>query len=590
MSKYLLATLVIFCSSLTEVNSITVSTKYGDIEGFVTSYPNVSGPFKSVSKFLGIPYADPPTGELRFQAPQPLKEWKPSVRLVKNHGPICWQSKGFEFVTKLFVQNFTYSEDCLYLDIYSPNVSSSLPVMFYIHGGGYELGSSITYPGDILSLQGVVVVVIQYRLGPFGFFTTGDSAAPGNYGMLDQVEALKWVNENIEKFGGNANKVTIFGASAGGLSVSLQVLSPLSKDLFHQAIAESGVDLSPQAMQPTSLAVTHAKSLAEKLACPVSDHDKMVTCIRDKTPTEIMAASTAANFEFVDHPHWSPVVDKNFLPDSPQNLRRKGEFNKVTLMVSFNSNEGAGAVGIMANYSYVGLMQSVENGVSKSFFKTFVAKFAQVRESRKETAALIADAMEFMYTPWPDNSDKSALRSQLVDLLSDYYYFAASHEVADSHSQFAPVYMYEFAHRSIFSLSPKWVGVDHGTNAPYDFGNPLKPVAPFRFSEADKNVSLFIMASYKNFASSGDPSPQPLSGVTWEKYNSSHRAYLRVDANPRMAAAFNPRRMAFWNDYYPKLRDVDFDNKKDVASTSTRMTMAVFSQIAFLIISAIFKM
>ena len=376
-----LTSLFVFCTFLPRVHSVIVSTKYGKIEG-IESHPNISAPFKSVSKFLGIPFAAPPIGELRFKAPQQPNEWKTSIRSAKEHGGICWQGKALEFFTKLFVQNFTYSEDCLYLDVYSPNISLSLPVMVYIHGGGYEFGTAITYPGDILALQGVVVVVIQYRLGPFGFLTTGDSAAPGNSGMLDQVEALKWVKDNIENFGGNPNKVTIFGASSGGTGVSLHLLSPLSNGLFDQAIAESGVDLSPQAVQPTSFGLHYAKDLAQKLDCSTTDHGKMVACIRDKNPTDIMAASEAAKFEIVDDTHWGPVVDKNFLHDTPQNLRKQGKFKKAAFMISFNSNEGAGAVGIMANMSWIGLMESVDNGVSRSFFQTFLKKYAQARHSR----------------------------------------------------------------------------------------------------------------------------------------------------------------------------------------------------------------
>lgn len=381
MLKALLTTLAIFCASLPRASSVIVATKYGKVEGLLASHPNASGPFKTINKFLGVPFPAPPVGELRFKAPSTPKAWN-NVRSAKDHGSVCWQGKGLEFFTRLFVQNFTYSEDCLYLDVYTPNVSSSLPVMFYIHGGGYEFGTSLTWPADILALQGVVVVLVQYRLGPFGFLTTGDSAAPGNYGMLDQVEALKWVKDNIEKFGGNRSKVTIFGASAGGLSVSLHLLSPLSKDLFHQAIAESGVDLSPQAFQSTSFGLHYAKDLAQKLNCPTDDHGNMVPCLREKSPTEILEASETANFQIMDYTHWGPVVDKSFLHDTPQNLRKKGEFKNAPLMISFNSNEGAGALGIMANLSYIGLMQSVDNGISKAFFKTFLAKYAQARHSR----------------------------------------------------------------------------------------------------------------------------------------------------------------------------------------------------------------
>ena len=165
----LLATFFIFCACWLHVRAEIVSTKYGDIEGLVTLYPNASGPFKSVSKFLGVPFSAPPTGELRFKAPQPPKEWKPKVYSAKTHGSVCLQFKLSENLIKPFTSNFTFSEDCLYLDIYSPNISLSLPVMVYIHGGGYVLGTAITSPSDILALQGVVVVIIQYRLGPFGF-------------------------------------------------------------------------------------------------------------------------------------------------------------------------------------------------------------------------------------------------------------------------------------------------------------------------------------------------------------------------------------------------------------------------------------
>ena len=192
-----------------------------------------------------------------------------------------------------------------------------------------------------------------------------------------------------------------------------------------------------------------------------------------------------------------------------------------------------------------------------------------------------------MYTPWPDNNDKYALRSQLVDLIGDYIYYAPSHEVADIHSKHAPVYMYEFDYQQrIRPLHKKWYGVQHGDNVAFDFGNPLMPHFSYLFpDEADKNVSLFIMRLYTNFAKFGDPTPQPVSGVTWERYNSSHRAYLRVDAKSKMAASFAPRRMSFWNDYHPKLTEVKFETKKDVVSGATSaFAMATFVHVILAVI------
>ena len=375
-----------FCALLPLAKLVTVSTKYGDIEGVVVRYPKAHTSFKSVNKFLGVPFATPPIGELRLKAPKPPQEWKPKVRPAKEHGNSCFQPESFQSYFKRFTAsafNFTYSEDCLYLDIYSPSVSLNLPVMVYIHGGGYGAGTAGIYSGDYLALHGVVVVVIEYRLGPFGFLSTGDSAAPGNFGMLDQVEALKWVKENIEHFGGNPSKVTIFGVGAGGAtSASLHLLSPLSKGLFQQVIAESGVDLSSFAIQPDSYGLRFAKELAQELECTTSDHSAMVTCIREKRDTEIQKASESiSNYRFSDYLQWAPVVDNNFLLDTPRKLRMKGDFDNVTLMVSFNSQEGGSSVGSLASASFE-MTGSVADGVSPSFFKEFVTKFAHYRNSR----------------------------------------------------------------------------------------------------------------------------------------------------------------------------------------------------------------
>ena len=369
----------IFCTFSPVVQSVIVSTKYGEIEGLVASYPNVSAPFESVSKFLGVPFASPPIRELRLRPPQRPKVWKPNVLQAKKYGNLCIQPKRDEWLFKIYVQNFSYSEDCLYLDIYTPTeLNARLPVLFYIHGGAYETGASLMYPSDILALQGVVVVVIQYRLGPFGFLTTGDSAAPGNFGMLDQVEALKWVRDNIENFGGNPSKVTIFGVSAGGSSVSLHLMSPLSQGLFHQVIAESGVDLSPFAIQPVSLGLHHANKLAQKLGCSTSDHNSMAACMREKKASDVQKASETINYRFVDSLQWAPVVDKLFLHDTPQNLRKKGNFKNATMMISFNSHEAGGTLGLIAKRSF-GMMESLDNGVNPSFFKRFLSELAHAR-------------------------------------------------------------------------------------------------------------------------------------------------------------------------------------------------------------------
>ena len=170
-----------------------------------------------------------------------------------------------------------------------------------------------------------------------------------------------------------------------------------------------------------------------------------------------------------------------------------------------------------------------------------------------------------------------------MDLIGDYIYFAPSHEVADIHSKVAPVYMYEFAHRRTKANENKeWMGVVHADNVPYDFGLPFFPVISLGFDDGDRKVSLFIMRMYSNFAKNGDPTSHPGSGVTSERYNSSRRAYLRVDVHPKMSVVFAPRRMAFWNDYYSKLAHVNFDTKDEFkvsSGASFDITMGIFLKV-----------
>lgn len=219
-------------------------------------------------------------------------------------------------------------------------------------------------------------------------------------------------------------------------------------------------------------------------------------------------------------------------------------------------------------------------GVLASYNKTLILFLSY----RKENAKLVADALEFMYTPWPDNRDEYALRSQLVDLVSDYVFVAPSFETAEMHSKFAPVHVYEFTHRSKLSFFPEWMGVVHGENLVYELGIPMLPRIPLTFDATDRNVSRLFMGMYVDFARSAT---LKVGGVTWENFNSTHRAYLQLDANPKMAASYHPHRMAFWNNYYPKLAQVNFETKTEVVSSaSSSATMATLVHIIIAIILA----
>nr|XP_025044193.1 fatty acyl-CoA hydrolase precursor, medium chain-like isoform X4 [Pelodiscus sinensis] len=299
-----------------------VATKYGRLQGKRSS---VKGTDRLVNVFLGISFAKPPLGSLRFSPPQPVDPWK-GLRAATSYPPMCLQDmewiKTWTAMLKAECPPLTVSEDCLYLNVYTPadsNQNAKLPVMVWIHGGTLCIGGASIYDGSALATyENVVVVAIQYRLGISGFFSTGDEHARGNWGLLDQVAALQWVQENIAFFGGNPKSVTIFGASAGGISVGAHILSPLSKGLFHKAISESGV-----AQVPGSF-ISHLQVVANTIAnlsgCEITS-SAMVQCLRKKMDKEIMTlnADLLKNFP----PESVSVVADEYLGDTddPAELR-----------------------------------------------------------------------------------------------------------------------------------------------------------------------------------------------------------------------------------------------------------------------------
>ncbi|KAM7332499.1 hypothetical protein ACRRTK_009207 [Alexandromys fortis] len=278
------------------------NTHTGQVRGSLVKVENTE---VGVHRFLGIPFAKPPVGPLRFAPPEAPEPWS-GVRDGTSYPAMCSQndymmnSEGLKMIKHLLPQ-ISMSEDCLYLNIYTPahaREGSNLPVMVWIHGGALTVGMASLTDGSILAATEVVVVVtIQYRLGVLGFFSTGDQHARGNWGYLDQVAALRWVQQNIVHFGGNPDLVTIFGESAGGTSVSSLVVSPMSKGLFHRAIMQSGVALLPDLISDT--------------------HERVYNVFK------IIPA----------------VVDGVFLPKHPQELLASVNFRPVPSIIGVNNDE-----------------------------------------------------------------------------------------------------------------------------------------------------------------------------------------------------------------------------------------------------------
>ncbi|XP_076066316.1 putative inactive carboxylesterase 4 isoform X3 [Oratosquilla oratoria] len=240
--------------------------------------------------FRNIPYAKPPLGPLRFKDPEPAVGWD-GIRDASSYPPRCIQQPLVDCMdSQYFVSG---QEDCLYLNVYTPKVSvrSQLPVMVFIHGGGFQSGETYSYPPHVLLDRDVVLVVLQYRVGPFGFLSTEDSVIPGNFGLKDQTLALRWVQQNIGFFGGDPDRVTIFGQSAGGASVHYQMLIPEAKGLFSRAILQSGSALNGWAREDNLRDL--AMNLAKAVRCPLDQGSQdLLECLQEISATTLTSHYT----------------------------------------------------------------------------------------------------------------------------------------------------------------------------------------------------------------------------------------------------------------------------------------------------------
>ena len=299
----------------------------GVLEGTMSTTPGVR-------MFLGVPFAAPPVGDLRWKAPQPVAKWS-GVRKATAFANRCIQTNPFG---DMIFRSPAESEDCLYLSIWTPAKSGAerLPVMFWIHGGGFASGASDEgrHEGASLAARGVVIVEINYRMAIFGFFAHPELAAElprkssGNYGLLDQIEALRWVRENIAAFGGNPNNVTIFGESAGSFSVSALMASARTKGLIHKAIGQSGAYFT-SARRPAARSDAEAAGVkfAESIGAP------SLAALRGKTPAELVKAVGRNTGQF-----W-PIIDGDALTEDPWNTFAAGRQQPIPLLAGWNSAE-----------------------------------------------------------------------------------------------------------------------------------------------------------------------------------------------------------------------------------------------------------
>ncbi|XP_005098832.1 neuroligin 4-like [Aplysia californica] len=496
---------------------LMVNTSYGTLRGKVDSTPSVP-----VAKFLGVPFAKPPTGPLRFKAPVKSDSWD-GVRDALTFGDECLQGDNPNFPFRGGNTRPPRSEDCLFLNVYSPtqrNGQALLPVMVWIHGGAYLMGSGSAYDVTTLATKGVLVVTINYRLNIFGFLSTGDDTMPGNYGMMDQIAALKWVRDNIASFGGDPNLVTIFGESAGSASVSLLTLSPLAKGLFQRAVMESGVSLSPWAVEFPGNRVSSrmaARLASQAVQCDdLNNSTALLSCLQQADAVKLLNASTTlANVLQVGLVLWNPRVETTFgfLPESPSTLLSRGQINHVDTLRGFNSDEFGIFTPIFSRKPPV----QITAEVAKQVIGAQVAQFNQLNQG-KLLGLLVS-------TYLADTSSSEVLQREALDA-ADNTTFVGSimiemNYVARSVSD-KKHYLYQFNHRASFSHAPTWMSAIHGDEMFFVFDVQQKKFTDLGNGPPDANdilVSQQMMEMWTNFAKTGNPtSTVPTGGVTWSQY------------------------------------------------------------------------
>ncbi|KAF2889060.1 hypothetical protein ILUMI_17113, partial [Ignelater luminosus] len=300
---------------------------------------------RPIMAFTGIPYAKPPIGKLRFMPPVEPTPWKNILDATKPHAR-CTQ-------IDIFVNNYTLQgqENCLFVNVYKPKIKSKhdlLPVLFFIHGGGFTSGHANPnlYGPDLLLDKDIILVTINYRLGILGFLSTEDKVVPGNNGLKDQSFALKWAKKNIIHFGGDPDRITIFGQSAGAASVHFHYLSPLSRGLFTAAIAHSGASNSLWTIAPKGQAIRNTKRLGKLLNCTTNSTKDLVECLRKVKAFDIVKKDNAfMEFSYDPVVPFKPVIEPNlksaFITKHPFDVIRSGEYLNVPLVFGITTDDGA---------------------------------------------------------------------------------------------------------------------------------------------------------------------------------------------------------------------------------------------------------
>ncbi|XP_058025063.1 acetylcholinesterase-like isoform X2 [Ahaetulla prasina] len=500
-------------------NDTVVVTSSGSIKGM-----RVLTRSGAVNAYLGIPYAEPPVGRLRFQKPVPHQPWR-HVLEATRFGKPCHQWTFFSYpYSRIWVANKPHSEDCLFLNIWVPHPqpSVSVPILVWIHGGGFIVGagSSDLYNGSTLAAtENVIVATMNYRVGIWGFlfFPPG---APGNMGLWDQHLALNWLKKNAAVFGGDADKLTLIGHSAGAASVGFHLLSPISQSLFDRAVLQSGAPNAPWASMPPEKIQERAVNIIGLLNCRKGNDSAVMSCLQNKE------ADVFLNFSSF----FVPTYDGDFLPEDPKRLLQKGKIPAKPLLIGITREDGTVFI--------PRVLDNVDDDKSRTWEQALSAVDFILRRDFEEdiVKAVVLKYSEVNHTP-------DLNRQILAHFSRDHYFVCPLIEVAARMvAAEGSVYVYSFNHQISTSVWQEWMGAAHGVEVPFLFGT-LSSLPGLNQSDAegDRVLSQRMMHYWAQFARSGNPSKFTPGEVQWPHYNATEQNIYHISTEAPQIKQFLPR-------------------------------------------------
>ncbi|CAD6193371.1 unnamed protein product [Caenorhabditis auriculariae] len=507
-----------------------VSTKLGDIQGF--RVPQKGGGQAEV--FLAIPYAKPPVGNLRFEKPEPLEPWNDIYSATTFRNSCTPHMR----IVAQFMQ--PSGEDCLTLNVVRPQHREELlPVLFWIHGGGYEIGSAAQHGYQVFADNyvgnGVIVVTIQYRLGFMGFLTDGTKNAPGNMGLFDQAAALKFVQDHIEDFGGDKRKVTVWGYSAGGASASQLTLSPYSRELFSNAILMSA-----------SSFVSWATGLKVVENCQLLAKRKTVDEIFDAVD-KIGGTTQTADFL-----RFAPVIDGDFLPKHPYDLVEDAPIKPTIIGLSSKESAFFTVMNNGAVLQSFGLSAEEMAKVDKDYVVDVIRKkLLYEKRFGKNFETVLEEISNFYLKPneHPEDGDNAFYVDKYTEMLSDLFFNVASvREINRKLEVGTPIWAYKFEHFNDGIFAPHIPdlakGSPHGNEYQYLFEMQL--FSAINMTIADENVKKDITEMVITFAKNRKPK---VRDIKWDQVSDPHNIhYLRFTSDPEVENGFFQEADDFWRD------------------------------------------